>query len=139
MVDRGRWEIGRQELFNVSGAEVGHADAPGQALVDQALEGGPGLPDGGLAGADLGLGVVVVPARRVAHRRVDVLGGDGEVDQVEVEVVEAPILKLLLRQLLDLRDRQIPYRTRSTPERTWSCAWNVFHNLDVITDGQHQR
>jgi hypothetical protein len=51
--------------------------------------------DDGLAGADLAL-AIVVPAGRVADRGVDVLERDGEVDEVEVEVVNAPVGELLL-------------------------------------------
>jgi hypothetical protein len=42
------------------------------------------------------------PTGRVACLGVDVLEGDGEVDEVEVEVVNAPVLELLLADGLDL-------------------------------------
>ena len=50
--------------------------------------------DGGIAGDDVL--AVVGEAWRVAVRGVDVFEGDGEVHDVEVEVVNAPILQLLL-------------------------------------------
>jgi len=42
------------------------------------------------------------PARWVAHLGVDVLERDGEVDDVQVEVVDAPVGQLLLADGLDL-------------------------------------
>jgi len=84
-----------EEVVEELGLEVGDTDALGQTLLDEALHSGPGLLDGGLAGADLGASIIVVPARGVADRGVDILEGDGEVDQVEVEVVDAPVSKLL--------------------------------------------
>lgn len=42
------------------------------------------------------------PARWVAHLGVDVLEGDGEVDDVQVEVVDAPVGQLLAADGLDL-------------------------------------
>lgn len=90
-----------QEVVEQLGLEVGHADAAGEALVGEALHGLPGLLDGGLGGADLGAGVVDEPARRVADRGVDVLEGDGEVDEVEVEVVDAPVGQLAAGDGLD--------------------------------------
>lgn len=50
---------------------------------------------------DLAL-AIVVPARWVADLGVDVFEGDGEVDEVEVEVVDAPVGKLLADDGLDL-------------------------------------
>ena len=42
------------------------------------------------------------PLRWVLHARFDVLEGDGEVNEEEIEVVDAPKLELVLRQLLSL-------------------------------------
>jgi len=42
-----------------------------------------------------------VPARGVADRGVDILEGDGEVDEIEVEVVDAPVGELLADDGLD--------------------------------------
>lgn len=88
-----------EEVVDELGLEVGDADVLGEALGDEALHSGPRLLDGGLAGADLI--TLVLPARRVADGGVDVLGGDGEVDEVEIEVVDAPVSQLLLHDGLD--------------------------------------
>ena len=89
-----------EEVVQELGLEVGDTDALGETLLDERLHGGPGLLDGGLGGADLAL-AVKVPAGRVADRGVDVLEGDGEVDQVEVEVVDTPVGELLADNGLD--------------------------------------
>lgn len=46
--------------------------------------------------------IVTVPPCRVAMCRVYILKGDGEVNEVQVEVVDSPVLKLSLRAWLDL-------------------------------------
>jgi len=94
---KGGWaDLGvAQQVIDELGLEVGDTNALGKALADEALHGDPRLLDGGLAAADLA-GAIEVPAGWVADRRVDVLKGDGEVDEVEVEVLETPVGKLLL-------------------------------------------
>ena len=100
-LEGGRADLGvAEEVVQELGLEVGDTDALGETLLDEALHGGPGLLDGGLGGADLAL-AVIVPAGRVADGRVDVLEGDGEVDQVEVEVVDTPVSELLADNGLD--------------------------------------
>lgn len=89
-----------EEIHQQLGAEVAHTDAAGQLLVDQRLHGGPGLLDGGLAVLNLALGVG--PAGRVADTGVDVLQSNGEVDDVQVEVVNAQVSQLLAGNGLDL-------------------------------------
>lgn len=92
----GRADLGvPQQVIDELGLEVGDTNALGEATAYQPLHGSPSLLDGGLAGTDLG-GTVIVPTRRVADRRVDVFKSDGEVDQVEVEIVDAPVGQLLL-------------------------------------------
>lgn len=81
--------------------EVGDADASGKALLDELLHGAPGLLVGGLAPADL-LVAIVVPAGRVADSGVDVLEGDGEVDEEEVKVVDLPVGELAAGDGLDV-------------------------------------
>ena len=88
-----------EEVVDQLALEVGDTNALGEALADEALHGGPGLLDAGIAGADLV--ALIVPAGGVADRGVDVLEGDGEVDEVEVEVVDAPVGELLLDDGLD--------------------------------------
>jgi len=55
--------------------------------------------NGGIAGNDVR--PVVGEARRVAVRGVDVFERDGEVHDVKVEVVDAPVLQLLLADRAD--------------------------------------
>lgn len=55
--------------------------------------------DGGIAGNDVR--PIVGEARRVPVRRVDVFERDGEVNDVKVEVVDAPVLQLLLADRAD--------------------------------------
>lgn len=94
-LERGGGDLGvAEEVVDELRLEVGDADALGQLLLDERLHGGPRLLDGGLAAANLI--ALVVPAGGVADRGVDVLESHGEVDQVEVEVLEAPVGQLLL-------------------------------------------
>lgn len=83
-----------EEVVEELGLEVGDTDALGETASDEGLHGGPCLLDGGLGRADLGL-AVVVPAGRVSDGGVDVLEGDGEVNEVEVKAVDTPVSKLL--------------------------------------------
>lgn len=55
----------------------------------------------GLAVLDLGIAIDVPPGG-IPHLGRDVLERDGEVDNVEVEVVDSPICELFLRNWLDL-------------------------------------
>lgn len=89
-----------QQVHDQLGAEVADTNAAGELLVDQGLHGRPGLLDGGIA--ELKLGAVAAPAWRVADGGVDVFQGNGEVDDVQVEVVDTPISKLLTADGLDL-------------------------------------
>lgn len=82
------------------GLVVGDADAAGEALLDEAFHGAPGLLVGGLGPPDL-LVAVVVPAGGVADAGVDVLEGDGEVDEEEVEIVDLPVGELPAGDRLD--------------------------------------
>lgn len=100
-LEGGRADLGgAEEVVDQLGLEVGDTDALSKALADEGLQGRPGLQDGGLAGADLVL-AIVVPAGGVADGGVNPLKGDGEVDEVEVEVVNAPVGELLLDDGLD--------------------------------------
>lgn len=100
-LESGRADAGvTEQVHQQLGAEVADTDAAGQLLVDQRLHGVPGLLDGGLAELDLALGVL--PAGRVAHTRVDVLESDGEVHNVQIEVVDAQVGQLLAGDGLDL-------------------------------------
>lgn len=81
---------------------VADADALGQTLLLELLDRLPRALQAGLAVLDLGAGIVDEPAGRVAHRGVDVFYGHGEVDEVQVEVVNAPVGELLAGYGLDL-------------------------------------
>lgn len=92
---------GAEEVVDQLGLEVGDPDAASELLPDQVLlEALPGLRDGGVAPHDLGL-AVLVPARGVANGGVDPFEGYGEVDEVEVEVVDPPVAELLADDGLD--------------------------------------
>lgn len=79
--------------------EVADADALGHALLHQVFHCRPGLLDRGITGDDVL--AVVGEAWRVAVRGVDVFERDGEVDDVEVEIVDTPVLELLLADRRD--------------------------------------
>lgn len=71
------------------------------------------------------LAVQSPPLRRILHARFDVLEGDGEVDEEEIEVVNAPELELVLSQLLSLSGARISAGAGSftaiiNNSRTWS-------------------
>ena len=83
-----------EKIENELPVEVADADAARQALVHQLFHRGPRFLDGSRALHDIL--AVVREARRVANRRVDVFQRDGEVDNVEIEIVDPPVLQLLL-------------------------------------------
>lgn len=83
-----------EKVQNQLAVEIADADALGQPLVDQCLHGRPGLLNCRLA-RDHFL-AIVGEARRITDRGVDVLEGDGEMHNVEIEVVDAPVLELFL-------------------------------------------
>lgn len=66
-------------------AVVGNTNVLGKLLLVERLESSPGLVERSLDGGDLA--VLVGPAGRVADAGVNVLDGEREVDDVEVEVV----------------------------------------------------
>lgn len=88
-----------QQVHQQLGAEVADADAARELLVDQALHRGPGLLDRGSAQLHLARGIG--PAGRLPHAWVDVLQGDREVHDVQVEVVHAPVGQLIAADGLD--------------------------------------
>ena len=82
-----------EEVHDELAVEVADPDRLGHAVAHQLLHGRPRLLDRGVAGHDLLS--VVGEAGRVPVRGVDVLEGDGEVDNVQVEIVDAPVCELL--------------------------------------------
>jgi hypothetical protein len=94
--------------------------------------------DGGLGVADLRL-AVDVPAGRVADLGVDPFEGDGEVDDVEVEVVDAQVGELLAGNGLDavtvvegvpeLGDEE---KLLALDQTVLNGAGNTLANLDLV-------
>lgn len=99
----GRWaDCGvAEEIEDERALEVGDTDGFREAFLGDRLHGCPGLLDAGVAELHVVLSVVS-PSGWVAHGGVDVFKRDGEVHDVEVEVLEAPIGELLARDGLDL-------------------------------------
>lgn len=82
------------DVENQGAVVVGDTDGLDEAFIVQLLHGVVGFLQWCLA--ERQLVVLVEEAWRVADGWVDVLERDGEVDDVEVEVVDLPVLKLLL-------------------------------------------
>jgi len=89
-----------EEVKNKGTVVVGNTNALGETLVNQLLHGLVCLGEGSLGEGDLV--VLVGPAGRVADAGVDVLQGDGEVNDVQIKVVNAQVSELLLGNRLDL-------------------------------------
>lgn len=81
---------------------VGDTNALGQALLLDILKSPPCILQARIAGNDLAVGIVRVPARWVSGLRRNILERNGEMDEVEVELVNTPILELLPADWLNL-------------------------------------
>ena len=79
-----------EEIHDELAVEVADTDGFGQPLANKAFHSRPGLLNGSVTGDNIL--AVIGEARWVSLRGVDVFEGDGEVDNVEVKVVDAPIL-----------------------------------------------
>ena len=79
--------------------EVADTDRSGQSEIDQLLESGPCFLDGRFALNDLSF--EVAPSAWVGNGGVDVFEGDGEMDEEEIKVVDAPPFELLAGDGLD--------------------------------------
>ena len=88
-----------EEVHEKLAVEVADADAFGEALPLDLLHCRPCLLDASLPRHDIF--PVVGKAWRVAVFGIDVFQADGEVDDVKVKVVDAPILELFLADGLD--------------------------------------
>lgn len=100
-LESGRSDLGvAEEVEHEGTVVVGDTDALGETLADQLLHCLVCLGEGSLGESDLV--VLVGPAGRVADAGVDILQGDGEVDDVQVKVVNAQVCELLLGNGLDL-------------------------------------
>ena len=82
-----------EEIEDQGTVEIADADTAGESGSHERFHCGPGFLDGG--GASDYVFSVVCEAWRVAFRRVDVLQGDREMHDVEIEVIDPPVLKLL--------------------------------------------
>jgi hypothetical protein len=91
-----------EQVVDGLGLEVGDTNGLGETLLNEVLHALPGLLVGGLAPADLSAGIIVVPARGVADLGVDVLEGDGEVDEEKIKVVDLPVGELAAGDRLDV-------------------------------------
>lgn len=88
-----------EEIHQQDAAEVTDADTPAQTPLDEFLHRGPRFLDTRLTGRDVV--VFVREAGWIADFGVDVLEGDREMHDVEVEVVEAPVFELLFADGFD--------------------------------------
>jgi hypothetical protein len=77
--------------------------------------------------------IVTLPPWRVAMRRIDVLEGDWEMNEVQVEVVDSPVLKLLLRDRLNLMTSSSELDIESTA----AVSHALSHEMCSITVGTH--
>jgi hypothetical protein len=81
---------------------VGYTDALGQTLLLDVLKCLPCVLQPRFAVDDLAVRLVGEPPRWVPCLGRNILERDGEVDEVEIEVVDTPVLELLLDNGLDL-------------------------------------
>ena len=88
-----------EEIHEKLAVEVADADGFGHTLAHKFLHGRPGLLDGSVARDDIL--AIVGETRRVALGGVHVFEGNGEVDDVKVEVFDAPVFELLFTDGLD--------------------------------------
>lgn len=88
-----------EQIHDQLTVEIADADTLCQTFLRDRLHGRPRLLDG--RGAGHNFLAVVGKAGRITVRRVDVFQGDGEMDDVQVEVVDAPVVELLLADRLD--------------------------------------
>lgn len=82
------------------GLEVGDINVVGEVGIDEVFYGGLGFLDGGFVGVNFIVFVVLVG--RVVDGGVDIFKGDGEVNEVEVEVVDVLVGELFFDDGLDV-------------------------------------
>lgn len=96
----GRCDFGvTEEVEDQLAVEVADTDAFRHAFANEFLHGLPCLLDGSVTGHDVL--PIISESWWVAILGVDVFEGDGKVHDVQVEIVDAPILELLLADGLD--------------------------------------
>ena len=89
-----------EEIEDEGALEVGDSNGLCETLLGDGFHGCPGLLDAGVGELVIFL-AVEGPAGWVADGRVDVFQSDGEVHDVEVEVVDAPVGELLAADWLE--------------------------------------
>lgn len=82
-----------EEIHDELAVEIADADGFGQILAHKILHGRPGLLNGSVTGDNVL--AIVSEARWVSFRGIDIFEGDGKMNDVKVEVVDAPVLELL--------------------------------------------
>ena len=82
-----------QEIHEELAVEIADADRFDHILADKFLHGRPGLLNGSVTWNNVL--AIVSEARWVSLRGVHIFEGDWEMDDVEIEIVNAPILELL--------------------------------------------
>lgn len=88
-----------EEIHEELAVEIANANGFGHALAHKLLHGRPSLLDGSVTRNDVL--AIVGEARWVSLRGIDIFQGDWKVDDVEIEVVDAPVLELLFADGLD--------------------------------------
>jgi len=89
-----------EEIHDELAVEVADADGASETVLLDFFHCLPGFLDGGVTCNDFF--ALVEEAGGVALFRVDVFEGDGEMDDVEVEVVDAPVVELLFADGFDV-------------------------------------
>jgi hypothetical protein len=98
----GRADLGvAQQVENQRALEVGDTNRVCVSFSNQVLHCGPRLLDRGIAQLDTAP-AIVAPFRRIPDRGINPSEGHGEMDHVQIEVINAPVLQLLLGNGLDL-------------------------------------
>ena len=137
-LQRLRHDLGVPQHVQHKGAVVvADADAAREPLADQRLHRVPRRFERGRGARHAAL--FVVPARWIPDRGVDVLERDGEVHDVEVEVVDAPVRELLLADgpdafrvvegVPELRDEEEIF---SFHEAVFNSAGNSLAGFDFV-------
>lgn len=88
-----------QQIQNQASLKVGDTNRLRKTLVYQALHRSPSLLNGSIAQLDI-IFAIVCPARRIASLGIDVLECNREVDDEEIEIVDAPVCELLFADWL---------------------------------------
>ena len=80
-----------KEIQKELGVEVGDTNEPGKLILHELLHFGPGLVDRGSVGCSgiLARAALVLKVGRVFGLGVDILQGDGEVNEIQVKIVQA--------------------------------------------------